>query len=205
MFYVTKSIDIDFAHHVSGHKGACINIHGHTWKFEVTVQAEELDPTGFVLDFKRVKEGILMPVHALLDHALVLPLKTADKIRSELVGVGRALVATRPADFPTSYPVDKMVPVSIDTVSATWPDVQAYRAGGMKITTFNFTPTSERIAGWFYKIAESFLDKEVGRRERLVGIDRYARPRGVMITNTKIYETLHPVESVATYIPIVSC
>ena len=49
MYKIIKSIDIDFAHHIRGHQGACINIHGHTWKFEVGVQAKELNEDGFVV------------------------------------------------------------------------------------------------------------------------------------------------------------
>ncbi|MET0413201.1 MAG: 6-carboxytetrahydropterin synthase, partial [Polyangiaceae bacterium] len=43
MYRITTGIHIHFAHHIRGHAGPCISIHGHTWKFEVTLVAEELD------------------------------------------------------------------------------------------------------------------------------------------------------------------
>ncbi|MEM9693264.1 MAG: 6-carboxytetrahydropterin synthase, partial [Myxococcota bacterium] len=43
MYTITSSIYIEFGHHVRGHDGPCISIHGHTWKFEVVVAAEKLD------------------------------------------------------------------------------------------------------------------------------------------------------------------
>ncbi|MFM2415961.1 MAG: 6-pyruvoyl tetrahydropterin synthase, partial [Pseudomonadota bacterium] len=49
MYKIHKSIDVDFAHHVRGHLGPCINLHGHTWKLEVVVSAQELDAQGFVV------------------------------------------------------------------------------------------------------------------------------------------------------------
>ena len=58
MYKIVKSIDIDFAHHIRGHQGACINIHGHTWKFEVGVQAAVLDEQGFVVDFSKLKKSL---------------------------------------------------------------------------------------------------------------------------------------------------
>ena len=62
MYAIHRSIDVSFAHHVRGHSGACINIHGHTWKFEVEVAAEELDREGFVVDFGRLRSEVLEPV-----------------------------------------------------------------------------------------------------------------------------------------------
>ena len=43
MYTITSSVFIHFGHHVRGHDGPCISLHGHTWKFEISVAAEELD------------------------------------------------------------------------------------------------------------------------------------------------------------------
>ena len=66
-YHIRKSIDIDFSHHVRGHRGPCINVHGHTWKFEVQLMAQTLDAEGFVVDFKKLKTSVLKPCHTLLD------------------------------------------------------------------------------------------------------------------------------------------
>jgi hypothetical protein len=56
--------------------------------------------------------------------------------------------------------------------------------GGMKVVVFDFSPTSERLARWLYDLAAERL--EDGR---------------VSVEFARIYETLHPVESVAEYRP----
>ena len=67
MYRVHKSIDIDFSHHVRGHEGSCINLHGHTWKFEVGLAAHTLTDEGFVVDFKHLKTAVLKPCTELLE------------------------------------------------------------------------------------------------------------------------------------------
>lgn len=49
---------IDAAHRVVGHehgKGKCARLHGHTYGFDVSVAASELEPIGFVVDFAQIK------------------------------------------------------------------------------------------------------------------------------------------------------
>ena len=64
MYSIRKSIDVDFAHHVRGHDGPCINVHGHTWKLEVVIEAAELDESGFVIDFGKLKREGLIEVYS---------------------------------------------------------------------------------------------------------------------------------------------
>jgi hypothetical protein len=52
----------------------------------------------------------------------------------------------------------------------------------MKVAVFPFSPTSERLAEWLYGLAHSKITD-----------DR------VSIDWVRVYETLHPVESVAEY------
>lgn len=93
MFLVQRSIDIDFSHQLRGHDGACVNIHGHTWKFEVGLQAEELDATGFVVDFHGLIGDVLQPCHALLDHALALGEDTYAQSHRQLAALGEQVGA----------------------------------------------------------------------------------------------------------------
>jgi 6-pyruvoyl tetrahydropterin synthase/QueD family protein len=172
MYEVTKCIHIDFAHHVAGHQGACINIHGHTWAFEMTLAAQELDANGFVVDFKSLKNRVLQPAHDLLDHALALSETTVKKARAELEGLGKILVATR----ATPCPLTKGVPAPL---AGGWNEYP----GGIKLALFHFTPTSERLAQWLYG----------------VGCEAFASDPRVMVISACIYETLHPVESKATF------
>jgi 6-pyruvoyl-tetrahydropterin synthase len=175
MFRIRKSIDIDFAHHVRGHLGPCINLHGHTWKFEVVVGAKELCPQGFVVDFGLLKRDVLVPCHALLDHALAIGGETYAEIEPELRDTGRKLLLSRgPAQCEEAAPSE----LDLNGARSAFP-------GGMKVAVFPFSPTSERIARWLFELAQSKLDDQ--RVQVLVG---------------RVYETLHPVESVAEYSPL---
>lgn len=174
MYRVRKSIDIDFAHHVRGHLGPCINLHGHTWKFEVEVEATELDPQGFVIDFGVLKRRVLTPCHALLDHALAIGEDTFREIEPELAETGRKLLSSRAGIANCEEgPREERV---LQGARSVYP-------GGMKLAVFPFSPTSERFASWLFELAAAHLDDE-----------------RVRVRLGRIYETLHPVEAVAEYV-----
>lgn len=179
-YHIRKSIDIDFSHHVRGHSGPCINVHGHTWKFEVEVKAERLDGEGFVVDFKRLKNGVLKPCHKLLDHGLAVGADTYREISGDLAGMGKHLVASRIAVHGAEAAAEMQeAPAEYELCGA-----KAMRPGGIKVAVFPFAPTSERLAKWLYDLASSVLDDE-----------------RVSVHLARVYETLHPVEAVAEYRP----
>lgn len=171
MFTIFRSVDLDFAHHVRGHAGACINVHGHTWKFEVALSAEQLDEQGFVVDFSCLQREVLAPCHALLDHSLAVGEATFAEIEAGLSIVGEGLLASRKS------PVETKPGLSLGGAHNRFP-------GGMKVAVFPFAPTSERLARWLYGLAERVLAD--GR---------------VAVAYSRVYETLHPVASVAEYRP----
>lgn len=172
MFQIRKSIDVDFAHHVRGHLGPCINLHGHTWKLEVVVAARELSEQGFVIDFGVLKRQVLTPCHTLLDHALAIGIETYREIEGELAETGRKLLASRgPAQCEEAAPSE----LNLNGAYSAFP-------GGMKLAVFPFSPTSERIARWLYELSASRLND--------------AR---VHVAIGRVYETLHPVEAVAEF------
>jgi 6-pyruvoyl tetrahydropterin synthase/QueD family protein len=193
MYTVKKSIDIDFAHHVDGHLGPCINIHGHTWKFELEVEAEELDEHGFVIDFGDLKREVLQPVHQMLDHGLLISEATIAMCSASLTQLGRVLTNTR-----NSEDVAALERIGAETnrwlfrsarVNSTEEGLNgAYDVdmGGMKVIIFPQAPTSERIARWLARLAD----------KRLVQSGRYVN---LYYITASIYETMHPVNSVASY------
>jgi 6-pyruvoyl tetrahydropterin synthase/QueD family protein len=176
MYVIRKSIDIDFSHHIRGHRGACINIHGHTWKFEVGVGSRELDKEGFVVDFKKLKMDVLQRCHDLLDHGLALGEPMYRAVEEELVQMGRTFVASR-EELHGPGEASALPVVRLGGARNEYP-------GGMKVAVFEFSPTSERLAKWLYDLAVGVL--EDGR---------------VQVQYARIYETLHPVQSVAEYRP----
>lgn len=65
---VTKEVTFDCAHMLSGHEALCKNLHGHTYKVQVTVVGDPLEDGSsarMVVDFKHLKEAIN---HVIVDH-----------------------------------------------------------------------------------------------------------------------------------------
>jgi 6-pyruvoyltetrahydropterin/6-carboxytetrahydropterin synthase len=60
----------DAAHQLRGYKGKCENIHGHNWKVEIEVIAENLNEIGIAIDFKELKK-ISDEVVSELDHTFI--------------------------------------------------------------------------------------------------------------------------------------
>jgi 6-pyruvoyl-tetrahydropterin synthase len=176
MYRLIKGIDIDFSHHVRGHAGPCINIHGHTWRFEVVLAAHELNADGFVLDFKELKTRVLEPCHRLLDHALAVGESTWNESKDGLAVVGRALVDSRLTRHGT-IDTQPRPPMSLHEARLEYP-------GDMKVAVFPFAPTSERLAKWLFELASAQLSDE-----------------RVQVRLGRIYETQRPVESIAEYGP----
>lgn len=173
MYYLTKSIHIDMSHQVLGHQGACINVHGHTWEFGVTLMASELTDEGFVVDFKLLKQRLLQPIHGLLDHAHLAPLWFYDKTQAAWEVIGKAALDTRGHVGEACVRVDKEFPF----MAQRFP-------GGMKMAVCDFNPTSERLAQWLAHCADWWAYNETNGRVRC--------------SSAFVVETIHPVESKAS-------
>ena len=56
MYHLTIHTHFAAAHNLINYQGDCENLHGHNWKVEVTVSADELDKAGLAIDFKILKK-----------------------------------------------------------------------------------------------------------------------------------------------------
>jgi 6-pyruvoyltetrahydropterin/6-carboxytetrahydropterin synthase len=45
------------AHNLRGYKGQCEELHGHNWKVELVVRADQLDSVGLAIDFQELKDA----------------------------------------------------------------------------------------------------------------------------------------------------
>ena len=176
MYRASLGIHLHFSHHVRGHEGPCISLHGHTWKLEVVLEANELDAQGFVVDFDRVHAEVLMPCFRLLDHSLAIGEATWAETKQHFEPLGVALVASRKETIGGLGCRPDGLDVPLGGARNEWP-------GGIKMAVFPFTPTSERLAAWLHEVTSShFADARVR-----VGVAR-------------IWETLHPAETFAEYL-----
>ena len=174
VYRIRKSVDISFAHHIRGHEGNCINVHGHTWKFELLIESDELTPEGFVIDFRDLRDRVLVPCHGLLDHSLAIGELTFGEIRDDLASMGKSLIESR-REFHGTTETYTNKSYELTGAKNEFP-------GGLKVAVFPFNPTSERLAEWLYRHAVNELAD--GR---------------VRVHLARVYETMHPVESVAEY------
>lgn len=69
---VTKTFTFDTGHRLSNYEGKCKRLHGHTYKLEITVGCNVLDPKGMVVDFGDLKEIFKSYVDEAFDHRTLL-------------------------------------------------------------------------------------------------------------------------------------
>ncbi|MBO8161094.1 MAG: 6-carboxytetrahydropterin synthase QueD [Thermosipho sp. (in: Bacteria)] len=68
--YVTKEFTFDSAHYLDEYYGLCSNLHGHTYRLQVTVRGI-LNDIGMVIDFKELKSVVKEKVIDKLDHKYI--------------------------------------------------------------------------------------------------------------------------------------
>lgn len=79
---VTKEVTFDSAHMLSNYSGKCQNLHGHTYKLQVTVEGPivtEGNEKGMVTDFNNLKR-VIDSVTECFDHAIIF---SDDHLRGE--------------------------------------------------------------------------------------------------------------------------
>lgn len=69
MTKVTKTVKFDAAHVLTNHQGLCKNLHGHTYRVDVTVFGDE--STDMVIDFKELKNLANEVICSVFDHAFI--------------------------------------------------------------------------------------------------------------------------------------
>lgn len=77
MITATKEFKWEMAHMLTGHKGLCQNIHGHSYKMQVTVSRisrtiQSGSSEGMVLDFSDLKSIVEDTLINRLDHAFMM-------------------------------------------------------------------------------------------------------------------------------------
>lgn len=75
---VTKEVTFDCAHMLSGHQALCKNLHGHTYKVQVTVTGTQISAGSsakMVIDFKHLKRAITEVITNKFDHAVIFSSK----------------------------------------------------------------------------------------------------------------------------------
>ena len=77
MLRLTKIFYFETAHAIHNYQGKCKNIHGHSYRLEVTVATDAsgddyIPAPGFVIDFKDLKKIVQSTIVDQFDHKLIL-------------------------------------------------------------------------------------------------------------------------------------
>ena len=80
---VTKEMYTETAHRLDGHPGRCKNVHGHSYRWCVTLEGDHL-ANGMLLDFSDLKKAMTEVIDP-FDHALVL--QSGNEIDEDLIAV----------------------------------------------------------------------------------------------------------------------
>lgn len=103
---MTREFHFEMAHHLQGHDGLCVNIHGHSYRLTATLRGTPLNEPGnpkdgMVVDFSDFKTLVEKAALNVLDHALVLRDNTeSQEVKRALLKIGVEKVVLLP-DQPT--------------------------------------------------------------------------------------------------------
>ncbi|MGH9404256.1 MAG: 6-carboxytetrahydropterin synthase QueD [Terriglobia bacterium] len=79
MFSVSVDYTFSAGHALRNYKGKCENVHGHNYRVRVTVEGEDLNAAGLLVDFAELKSGIRSVVDR-LDHQFLNDLTPFDRL-----------------------------------------------------------------------------------------------------------------------------
>lgn len=68
----TRYHDFCAGHRVTGHENKCAHLHGHNYRVHFTVQANQLDHLGRVMDFSVIKEKLCEWLEVNYDHKMLI-------------------------------------------------------------------------------------------------------------------------------------
>ena len=85
MITATKTVKFDAAHVLTNHQGLCKNLHGHTYRVDVSVAQAADDDRDMVIDFKDLKGIANEVICDRFDHAFVY--NTASSGECEIAAV----------------------------------------------------------------------------------------------------------------------
>ena len=77
MTTVTKTVKFDAAHILTNHQGLCKNLHGHTYRVDVSVAQADGETGDMVIDFKDLKGIANEVICDRFDHAFVYNTESA--------------------------------------------------------------------------------------------------------------------------------
>jgi len=72
MYRVTREISFCYGHRLLNYEGKCRHLHGHNGRAVITLQTQDLDNLGMVMDFSQIKRILQSWIDDALDHKMLL-------------------------------------------------------------------------------------------------------------------------------------
>ena len=69
---MTREIGFCYGHRLLNYDGKCRHLHGHNGRAVITLEADQLDRLGMVVDFTRIKRVVQSWIDETLDHKMLL-------------------------------------------------------------------------------------------------------------------------------------
>jgi len=88
MFEVSVEETFAAGHALRGYRGKCENVHGHNYRVRVTLQGEQLDSAGLLVDFVELKRTLRAIVER-LDHTFLNDVPPFDKLNPSAENMAR--------------------------------------------------------------------------------------------------------------------
>lgn len=88
IYFVTKKLEVHAAHKLDlPYQSKCNGLHGHTYKLEITLCSDSLDPHGMVMDFNFIKRTIDNELdHKYLNEVLCNEINTTTEVLCKWIG-----------------------------------------------------------------------------------------------------------------------
>jgi 6-pyruvoyltetrahydropterin/6-carboxytetrahydropterin synthase len=72
MHRVAREIVFCYGHRLLQYDGKCRHLHGHNGRAVITLESDQLDNLGMVVDFARIKRSVAAWIDETLDHKMLL-------------------------------------------------------------------------------------------------------------------------------------
>lgn len=140
---ITKQFTFETAHALHGYDGKCKNMHGHSYKLDVTVIGEPISDNshvkfGMVIDFGDLKKIVNSEIVDIFDHATVLNKNTPHtELAKTLIDYGHNVLLVN------YQPTTEMM--VIDFASK----ISALLSENIKLHSLRLSETTTSYAEWF--------------------------------------------------------
>lgn len=107
MYEITVEGGFAAAHNLRQYKGECERLHGHNWRVEVCLAAQELDALGMVTDFRHVKCALAKVLDE-LDHRYLNEVPPFDRLNPTTENLCRHVAESFGAHLPSQIAIRRV-------------------------------------------------------------------------------------------------